>query len=215
MLEFSPQEKEEAFDLLSSMFYQQNFATLGKTDFDLLMFHLYLNHVINNGLPEDDYTISKDLGITQQRVRSLKIRDHLRYGQKEKWENILGRTALQHPHYSDDDRYIILSFDNPSVMIETQHFIEANGGFVDFSFNPKLLKMKVTDFTKLIIEIGLSKNEKEVIKRLQALYREETGKDQIITKDTLWNQIKDGSLETCKVVIQTIIAAVISKELHC
>ena len=39
MLEFSPQEKEEAFDLLSSMFYQLDqlvFTTHVKTDFELL-----------------------------------------------------------------------------------------------------------------------------------------------------------------------------------
>ena len=35
-LYFSPQKKEETFDLLSSMFYQLDFVTHGKTDFELL-----------------------------------------------------------------------------------------------------------------------------------------------------------------------------------
>lgn len=103
MKEFSIKEKEAAFDKIASYFYEQNFSTLGKSDFELMMFHIYMQHLKDTNSPNDDYSVSKALGITQQRVRSLKIKQQLRYGQTEDWKVELAKTALNHPHYSDDE----------------------------------------------------------------------------------------------------------------
>ena len=45
-LYFSPQKKEETFDLLSSMFYQLDFVTHGKTDFELLKRNLMKSDIV-------------------------------------------------------------------------------------------------------------------------------------------------------------------------
>ena len=213
MLNFETTEKEAAFDLITSYFFEQNFGTFGKTDFELLMFHIYIQHLKKNDSPIDDYSISKTLGITQQRVRNLKIKRQLRYGQTADWKVELANTALKHPHYSEDDHFITLSFDDPTIMIEVQHFIEENGGFVDFSFNPKLLKMKTCDFACLMVEIGMSKNDKEAWKCIRTIYRAEKGGDEEITKDTLLTTVKKGGITLGKMVIETIVSCIISGQM--
>lgn len=212
-MDFSTKEKEAAFDRIASCFYEQNFSTLGKSDFELMMFHIYMQHLKDTNSSYDDYSVSKALGITQQRVRSLKIKQQLRYGQTEDWKVELAKTALNHPHYSDDEKYITLSFDNPIIMIETQHFIEENGGFVDFSFNPKLLKMKTNDFACLMVEVGLSKDEKEVMKTIRSLYQEEERGDTAITKESFILRLKKGGIEFAKSIIEGVITNIISNNL--
>ena len=211
MIDFSAQEKEAAFDAISSCFYEQNFSTLGKADFELLMFHILLQHLQTSNQPTDDYSISKLLGITQQRIRNLKIKHLLRYGQEQDWKEELANTALQHPHYSNNDQIITLSFDDPNVMIEVQHFIEENGGFIDFSFNPKLLRMKTEDFAQLMITVGLSKNEAAVYKKIRTLYREETSGNSEITKESIPAMLKNCGVSFCKMIIENTISCILGK----
>ena len=77
MVEFSTKEKTDAFDQIAACFYEQNFSTLSKADFELLMFHFLLQHLKEINNPIDDYSVSKILGITQQRVRNLKIKQQI------------------------------------------------------------------------------------------------------------------------------------------
>ncbi len=211
MNNFTQPEKIAAFDQIAPYFFEQNFATFGKSDFELLMFHIFLEHLKTTDKPSDDYSISKILGITQQRVRSLKIRRCLRYGQAGNWKVELATAALKHPHYSGNDQYITLSFDDPTVMIETQHFIEEKGGFVDFSFNPKLLKMKTYDFAHLMLEIGILENEKEVWKKMREIYRDENGGDVEITRDTFMETIKKGGIDLAKEAITSVVPCIIGQ----
>ena len=61
---FSDSEKIAIFDKISEMFYKQNFGSTSKSDFELLLFSEYLDNHIKNDDLYDDYTISKELGIT-------------------------------------------------------------------------------------------------------------------------------------------------------
>ncbi len=210
MATFSALEKEAAFDRIASCFFEQNFGTVGKADLELMAFDILMQHLHKAGDPTDDYSISKTLGIPQQRVRNLKIKQQLRFGHTFDWKKELAATVVNHPHYSEDDKYIILSFNDPNIMIETQHFIEINGGFVDFSFNPKLLRMKTCDFARLMIEIGLSVNEKETWKQLRKIYREENGGDAEITKEALPSILKKGGLELGKMALETVASSLFS-----
>ena len=89
-IEFSNEEKCKYFDEIVKHFYQKNFGSLSKTDMDILMFHIYIEHLIGEICIDNDdntidytlcsdYVISRQLGITQQRVRSLKVRSELAY----------------------------------------------------------------------------------------------------------------------------------------
>lgn len=72
---FSTEEKANMFDQIAGHFYSRNFGQTSKTDLEVLMFNFYLRqmerthpHALNL-----DYLISKELGITQQRVRNLRL----------------------------------------------------------------------------------------------------------------------------------------------
>ena len=80
------------FDEIACHFYSHNFGQTSKTDLDLLMFHFYYEKMRSiftdseGGLDYtqcSDYKISKELRITQQRVRNLKVKNQLIYPPEE------------------------------------------------------------------------------------------------------------------------------------
>lgn len=80
---FEDTDKAQCFDKLAAHFYNANFGQMSKADIELLMFDFYLCKMIDEHKSADgsidynecsNYKISQDLGITQQRVRNLKIK---------------------------------------------------------------------------------------------------------------------------------------------
>lgn len=211
-LSFSDNEKIHAFDRMAVCFLNNNFGSVSKSDLELIFFSILMEHLQANNLSTDDYFISNILGITQQRVRNLKIKNQLRNQYAYDWKVELMRLART-ARYSDDDRYITISLDNPILMIEIQHFIETKGGMVDFSLNPKLLKMQTCDFAVLLLEIGMAKNEKAVWKLLREKYRAEAKEIEEITKENWRKKVGKGTYTFAKDVIVGILSDALSKNI--
>ena len=84
---FQNYDKARAFDQLAALFYDRNFSTVSKSEIELLMFSFYLEatiaaHKNAKGVLDyvlaSDYEISKQLGITQEKVRNLKIKKQVK-----------------------------------------------------------------------------------------------------------------------------------------
>ena len=56
---FSDKEKMDAFDEIASCYYEKNFGSMSKTDYETMLFKIYLNHLKKNNLRTDDYSISR------------------------------------------------------------------------------------------------------------------------------------------------------------
>ena len=76
-MDFSKSEIDQAFRMISARYFERNFGTMAKTDFETLLFSIYIEHLLDNNQPFDDYAMSKALGITQSKVRTLKLRKEL------------------------------------------------------------------------------------------------------------------------------------------
>jgi len=211
LLSFSDSEKIKAFDRLSGCFLNHNFGTVGKSDIELIFFSVVMEHLKSNNLRTDDYTVSNILGITQQRVRNLKIKDQLRNQYDYDWKSELASLA-QNPHYSPDDRTITISLDNPVLFIEVQHFIEQQNGIIDYSLNPKLLRMQTRDFALLMVEIGISTNKKQVLKSIRKEYQRENGIDEQLTREKLTTRLLNGSLDFAKDIISNVVVGMLTSK---
>jgi len=175
MIDFSDEEKIRMFDEITEHFYNRNFGTFSKSDFDLLMFHFYLNNVsggISNKRENyykrcSDYSISKELGITQQRVRNLKIKENLvyppiDYDWKTEFASLVENARL-------DDNKIIISISNPNLYIEIENFLEENGSYIEKQLNRKLMVMRIEFFIDLCLLFEEEKSRKQVIKEIKKL----------------------------------------------
>ena len=166
-MDFNENEKTAVFDKIAELYFCKNFGSTSKADFELLLFSEYIEHCLRNKLPFDDYTISKDLGITQSRVRSLKERKELKYPHEGfVWREAFA-SAVENAKYDENDHYVKFIIQDINVMNEARHYIEEKGWYDECSLNSKLLRIPLDCFTEICLE------EEELSK----LFSEETKKE--------------------------------------
>ena len=154
------------------------------------MFSAYLDHCRNAGEPYDDYTLSKALGITQARVRSLKERTQLKYPPNEFfWMDEFAK-AVATAKCVDNDHYVKMIIQDINVMNEVRHFIEQHGWYDECSLNRKLLRIPVECLVDICAAQGdlsgaFSDQAKANIKKLKQEHSEVNQFLKDFTKDGL------------------------------
>ena len=119
---------------------KRNFGTLSKSEFDLLVFHYYLlNKQVNvGGQYVSDYDIGLELGLTIQRVRSLREREALKWPPKNDWKDRF-LECLKHAR-CDEMRNVKLLVPDVNVIKGIRNFIEKAGLIDDYQLNPKVFQ---------------------------------------------------------------------------
>lgn len=148
-MEFSKSEKAAIFDKIAKNYFARNFGSMSKADFETLLFSEYIEHCIKNGLPYDDYSLSKELGITQARIRSLKERKELKYPYEDfKWKNAFAE-SVKNAKYDANDHYVKMIIQDINVMNEVRNHIEKAGWYDECSLNKKLLRIPLDCFSEI------------------------------------------------------------------
>lgn len=148
----SDTEKIAAFDKISELYYKHNFGSTTKTDFETLLFSEYLDHHIRNKLPYDDYSLARELGITQSRIRALKERKELKYPYaKDCWKESFA-ASVQNAKYDDQDHHVKFIIQDINVMNEVRHLIELKGWYDECSLNKKLLNLPLDCFVEICVD---------------------------------------------------------------
>ncbi len=184
---FSNEEKIRYFDEMAALFYEKNFGHLSKTDLDLLMFKFYYDKIMEASTDSDgiidyskcsDYKISKELGITQQKVRSLKVKKELIYpDERYKWENQLA-SLVRNAKYEEATRKIIITVRDPNLMVEIRNYIEELGGYDETQLNSKILQLRVEFYIELALLLGeKEENQDAIVKKLKKQVKEMTDVD--------------------------------------
>ena len=154
-------EKAGFFDELARRFYERNFGTLSKSEIELMMFHFYSEQHKNQPEKLDPYTMSKDLGITQGRVRNLKVKEYLVYPRRIDWQKVFGSTLDGSIKYNEVDNSVEIPVLDPRMFLEIEHEVEVNRGFVRYRANKKILAVPLLDFSKLLVRLDGSLKEKD------------------------------------------------------
>lgn len=194
------QEKQEGFDRIAEHFYNRNFGTMSKADLETLLFDIYIEHLLNHGECFDDHTMSKTLGISQSRVRNLKIKKELKYPHdgfdwKESFAEEV-RTAV----YDPDTHMISMRISDVNVLTELRYFTEINGLFDHYQLNPHVFSCRLDFFLKIcekLSEQGFDLDD-EAAKRLKELQKNDPDMSSIIGK-FLSGAFEDG----CKALVQS------------
>ena len=146
--QWTTEEKARCFDTIAEMYYNRNFGKLSKADFEVLMFSILLEHCRGNNLDESDYALAVQLGITESRVRSLKVKKELQYPDDYNWKRLF-LLSVKHGRYDEAKGLMVLSLSDPNVKREIEHQIEVKGWYHESQLNAKLLQMPVDQFIEL------------------------------------------------------------------
>ncbi len=152
MYELSEKEKLKLADKVIDLYFNQNFGSTSKSDLETLLFSEYIEHCLNAGENFDDYTLSKQLGITQARIRTLKERKELRYPRVGfDWRESFA-IEIRNAKYDENDHYVKVIVQDVNVMSELRHYIEEKGWYDECSLNRKLLRIPLDCFTEICLK---------------------------------------------------------------
>lgn len=173
---FQDKDKIAIFDKIEKQYFHKNFGSMSKSDFETLLFAEYIECCIKNGAKFDDYTLSKELGITQSRIRSLKERKELKYPHNTDatwWRKYLVED-VKNAKYDEQDHYVKFIIQDVNVMSEVRHYIETVGWYDEASLNRKLLRIPLDCFTELFVEKESMSNlfTSEVKKTIQKISKD-------------------------------------------
>lgn len=207
MISFTNEEKINIFDEIAAHFYNRNFGTLTKTDFDLMMFHFYIEALNQRNTMEgqlnykgcSDYLISKELGITQQRVRNLKVKNHLVYPPEESDSWITSFASLVENARLDNDK-IVISIPDPNLYIEIENYLEENGSYIEKQLNSKLMVMRIEYFIDVCLLFEDGQSRKEVIKKIKKQCREEDKDIKLFSGDNIGKSLIKSSLNISQIL---------------
>lgn len=158
--------KAQAFDKLAEAYYRMNFGQMQKSDFETLMFSLYLDRILDASEEDirsySNYTLSKYLGITQSKVSNLKIRKELLYpSTKFKWQKSFQR-VIKNARYEDNK--IKIPIPDRNLYLEIENAIEELGGYNEKQLSSSLLQIRPEYFVDLILLTAETPQQEKAIK---------------------------------------------------
>ena len=166
-------QKAKAFDKIADMFYKRNFGSATKSEIELLMFSIFMDAMISkhtdNGTQVlnynecSDYKIGKILGITQEKVRTLKVKKQARYPEEFDWRESL-MSIQDQIRYDDEKKKIIIPASDPNLYNEIRNFIEEKGGYIEIQRGQNCIQMRPEYFFILLYNGVEDENDKKKIR---------------------------------------------------
>ena len=210
---FNEAEKRVIIDEIERQYFQRNFGSLSKTEWETFLFSVYLSHCRkDDGEAFDDYTMSKKLGLTQSRVRSLKEKALVRFGEdNDSWKEAFVM-AIPKASYDKDTHIVKMLIPEKDVIIEVRQMLEEQGLYDERSLNDKLLTIPISSFLEICFALYeqnnaiFSTSAEATLLELQKKYQDE-GKTalQRLNEDRTFNGLKTFAMEVGPDVLTEVL----------
>lgn len=197
--EFTEQEKAEAFDRIAEHYYKGNFGSLSKSDLEVLLFTILIDHCRKEDDRTDDYALSKLLGVTQSRIRSFKQKSQLQYPTEMSWQGYFV-DCIKNARYDENKGLVKLSVPEVNVLIELRQFMLDQGWYDEYQLNPRLFQCRLDIFVLLCgkLEGGTEVFSDETKKQIATLKNQlPTDQSESLAK-IIGGQVQDGFIEFAK-----------------
>jgi hypothetical protein len=109
------------------------------------------------------------LGITQQRVRNLKVKNQLAHPVEYDWKLALAKLT-RNARFEPISHKVTLNIPDPNLYLEIQNFIEERGAYVEKQLNSKILQIRAEYYIDLVIALEPEKSQRAIIKELRKFF---------------------------------------------
>lgn len=138
-------------------YYNKNFGTMSKSELDLLMFKIFYDGLKNKNDDSSltDVALAIELGITKQKVKSLKERMFLKYSSdndfdwRREMRDCISKSSIE---YDEKTGKFTILVSNPRFGYVVEDFLETNRLITDYAHNSKLLVLSRRAFVFLVYE---------------------------------------------------------------
>ena len=174
--------------------FTQRFGSFSKTDYEVLMFTIFLDSL---PAPLRDYDISIALGITESKVRNLRVKSQLMYPRKLEWTEELAK-SIEHGYYDRTTGQITVTFEDPSIQNLMKNKIEESFGTVGRTLNIKQLVLPIESF--LLLAAFTEQNEDDILSKLNMKLAKESARATVIEKKKFKARFMKGVPDTVSFV---------------
>ena len=175
--------EKEALKFIFSNCFKSGFGTLSKTEIDLILFCAVWQ--FSSLDDKSDYSLSKYLQITQQRVRNLKEKSSVKYigFKREKAISIFSeKISFAKIH----DIYFDIPINDIRVKNEVEAILGENDILLHTQLNPKIFRIRIDDFIEIAITIEKQAHKDvkigDIEKGIVNIIKERAKKDQDFAK---------------------------------
>ena len=196
---FNDGERKDLVNEIEKLYFNKNFGSTSKVDFETMLFSKYLEHRVNAKLSYDDFSLSKELGITQSRIRALKERVSVKYGKEDYDWRVDFLKLTEHAIYEDEK--IKLRIPERSLYLEIKNAIELNGGYVEILPTPNLLQVRLPYFFDLILSISGDEKKEDMIKSLKSTMSLNNDEVKLLERQSFGKALAD---KTPEIIIDAI-----------
>ena len=188
----SDKVKAQAFDKIAENFYFRNFGTMQKSDIDVLLFSIYIEEILKKSEDDintySDYRLAKQLGISQNKVSSLKVKKQLQYPYSEfDWKKSFKRVCANARYEKGKIR---INLRDKNLYYELKNQIDEKGGFVETTLTSNLLVISVSDFFELSEQLMTQNEIDEMKKAINSEYSDDIEFCENIEKKPLGKALK-------------------------
>lgn len=183
---FPDEEKAAAFDEIAKHFYARNFGTMSKSDMETLMFSLYIERIISQKDKKysaySDYTLAKELGITQSKVSNLKVKKQLQYPHEYDWLSSFAEISERAKYEGGN---IKIQIPDINLYYDIKNAIEEAGGFVEVTLNRGLLVVPLSYFLDFMVTVAPDDDREKLRKAIKDGQKEHQFDQKIVEKETV------------------------------
>ncbi len=204
------EDKAKAFDLIAERYYKGNFGQMQKSDFETLLFSIYIEQILKTSEDDmntySDYNLSKELGITQPKVSNLKVKKQLQYPyERFNWRESFMRIC-ENAIYENGK--IVLNIPDKNLFIEVQNWVEENKGYIDIQLNSKVLKIAPEYYIDLVLSIideeDARKIKNELLHKIQQKLKINKETNEELIGDVLNKNAKELTLDIVSDILSEI-----------
>lgn len=147
-------------DFLFKKYANKNFGLMIKSEFEVILFYHIMQELLNE-LPKDketekfisDYDLSMTLGITESKVRNLRTRAHIYFGEdkKESWKSRFKSLINNEEYisYNPSNYLVEMLIPDVTLIAEIRHCLETYHLYDEVVKNSHLFKCPLKTFIKL------------------------------------------------------------------
>ena len=206
---FENADKAALFDKIAEQFYAGNFGRMTKSDFETLMFSIYIEQILKNGDKNfsaySDYKLAKELGITQSKVSSLKVRKQLQYPYEYDWRESLASVSNRARYESGK---IKIQIPDINLYYDIKNAIEEKGGFIDVSLTRSLLVVSPEYFLDLLDAISDECDREQLRKCIRDEYRKHGQDKNYIEEEPIGKQLKKFGADLAVSIISGFVGGI-------
>lgn len=206
--------KAEAFDKIAENYYLGNFGSMQKSDIDVLMFSIFIEGILDRSESNmdaySDYTLAKQLGISQSRISTLKVKKQLQYPyDKFDWRRSFARVC-ENARYEGGK--IKINVRDKNLYYELKNQLEEHGGYAEATLTSNLLVITPAEFIDLTEEI-MSPDERDKLKaEVKKRYADDKNMCNQLEKMPLKDALREKSGNIAMDVLQEAVGLLVPKE---